>query len=323
MPRRSPEPAAVFTALALGLASGACTSASEGGAEPDPAPAGPPQVITLSHPAAWLVQVLLPTGSADATLLLPKGTDPAAFRPDGAAVARLAEADLLVANGAGYEAWTETASLPRQRLVSLAADVALIESPAHRHSHGDGPAHTHGGPDPHTWMDPQRYGQGAAALSARLQALLPADRVEIDARREVLAEKLDELDQALRSADGCAKGRRLAANHPSFTYLAQRLSLDVQVFDLAPDAPPAPQAAAAAQEWAGDGPRPVLLWEAPPAAEATGALPAFDHLALDPLEQPDDSGRYDYLVQAHRNVAVLQGLCAPAPGASGADDPPR
>lgn len=302
--------------------------------DPAPAPATPPgpeapaaasvaeaapeaaaprlDVRALSIPAAWLADRV---GGARVavTTIVPVGEDPPAWRPSPELVAGLADADLVVAVGAGYEAWTATATLRGSTFVDSAHGLDLIELPGTVHRHGKAGEHSHAGADPHTWMDPTLWLAQAGAVHAALVRADPDGQAVFDANLVALKADIDVLDATLAEASAPLKGLRFAANHPSFNYLARRYGLDVRTIDLDPEATPSPEARAAVEAWrASAGERAVLLWEAPPSAATIAALPdGIEHVALDPLEQPW-SGGYDWLAQARGNATRLRRLAEPA-----------
>jgi hypothetical protein len=108
----------------------------------------PLSIKTTSYPADLLARRLAPSG-AMVSLILPAGEDPPHWQPPGALVSSLAEADLIVANGAGFEAWMATAALPESKLVRAADGVPTIAGAATTHSHGPAGAHSHGAVDQH------------------------------------------------------------------------------------------------------------------------------------------------------------------------------
>ena len=149
-----------------------------------------PVVRSLSWPVGWLVDQLA-GGAVDHLCILPAGADPAGWRPDGALVAELGTVDLIVANGAGYEGWVETASLPTARLIDTSRGLQLIEHASTTHSHGAG-EHSHGALDPHTFLDPTLFGRQATRVAAALKSVL-ADDAAIDARLTGLIASLEAL----------------------------------------------------------------------------------------------------------------------------------
>ena len=88
---------------------------------------GPFQVHTLSFPVTWLTERIA-GDAADVTCIHPAGEDPPSWRPTPDQIAGLAGVDLILAHGAGYEAWVATATLPAARLFLTAAAQANIRS---------------------------------------------------------------------------------------------------------------------------------------------------------------------------------------------------
>lgn len=301
----------------------ACSTPSEGPASP---PSGAPvaaevtapqppvrrkDVRALSYPAGWLAERLGGERVA-VTVVIPPGADPPAWQPPPELVASLADADLVVAVGAGYEAWTATAALKPSTFSPLADALDLIVLEGKVHRHGKGGEHSHAGKDPHVWMDPTLVVAQAEVLHAALVRLDPEGRPTFDAALDALRTDATALDDALAGASKALTELRFAANHPSFNYLARRYGLQIATIDLDPETLPGPDAVAAVAAWkATAGARAVLLWEASPTPEVKAALPAgIEHVALDPLEQPWPGG-YDWLGQARGNAMRLQRLSEP------------
>ena len=261
---------------------------------PPPPPAGPPEVVALSEPAAWLVERL--AGDAvTLTRFTPPGEDPPHFRPAPAAISALAEADLVVGVGAGYEAWTAQAMLPPA--VWLADGVPLIEQASTEHQHGGSGAHSHGAVDPHVFGDPQVMADAACRFGKALEAL---GATGAHKRCEPLAAELVALSQQQAAALAPWRGHTLSANHPSYGYLARRHEVFISSLDLDPEVVTEVPAV----------PGQVLFWESEPDAAWRAALPDVHQVVVDPLEQAGPDG-YDYLTQARANVAVFEALPSP------------
>ena len=187
------------------------------------APASP-TVKALSPQAAWLVRRI--GGSRVAVEdLVPAGEDPATWSPSGEVVASLGEATLIVANGAGYEAWTKTATLPTAKLVDTARGLDLVEVEGPTHSHGKQGDHSHAEVDPHTWTDPAVYARQGAAVHAALVRVDPAGKSVYDGNLANVERELatlgGELDHALASPAAAA----VVAADPGFRYLARRAGI--------------------------------------------------------------------------------------------------
>jgi len=278
-----------------------------------PAPEGPPaaaaplDVRSLSYPAHYLA-ARLAGDAARVTCALPPGEDPPHWQPPGALVAEIAGADLIVANGAGFEAWVATASLPAARLVDSAAGVELVTIEGATHSHGAAGEHSHAGVDPHTWSDPRTYLAQARNVAAALGAARPEAAPAVGGALAALAADLEALDARLAAALAPAAGAPLFANHPAYNYLARRYGLTLRSFDFDPATPPDPAALADFLEAIEGVEAPLLFWEQAPSPAARAAFPdRVRHVALDPLEQPA-GGRYDYLEAAAANAAALEAL---------------
>jgi zinc transport system substrate-binding protein len=303
--------ASLTLALALALTlslTGACSPREETLPEaPPPAEEAALRVETLSYPVDWLVSRI---GADDVAVhcVLPEGEDPAHWQPLPETVTALQDADLIVANGATFEAWTETATLPSGRYVDTSAGLDLIESEGKVHAHGTHGKHSHAGVDPHTWADPLLFAEQARVVKEALVAADPDNAPAYRERYEGLRSELGKLSEETRAAIEAVAQRSFASNHPAYAYLARRMGIQIRAFDLAPDEAPSEEQVAAVREWAAGAEEPVMLWEEAPDAEVTGALPeGIEHVVLDPLEQPGPEG-YDYLAQARRNLEVWREL---------------
>jgi zinc transport system substrate-binding protein len=274
---------------------------------------GPLDIRSLSFPAHWLVERV---GGEHVQVrnVMPIGEDAPHWRPEAELIAGLAQADLIVGNGAGYEAWTATATLPTDKLVFTAQGVELIRTHSTTHSHGSGGSHSHGEVDPHTWASPRLYAQQAEALSVALGRLDPAHAGDFTLAAASLSSELSALGERYIEVFARRGDASLACGHPSYRYLARQLGIEIEAFELDPKTPPSEEAIATVQAWAEGRDQLVLFWEAVPTSEVKAALPGdIQHVLLDPLEQPRGSEAYDYLEQSRANLATLEDLFPPVP----------
>lgn len=291
------HPGARLILAALGLA--ACGTATA------PAARGPLEVQALSFPAGWVAE-RIGGDRVHVTVFPPAGEDPPFWQPAAADVARLADADLILAVGAGYEAWTATAALPDDRVVQLATGADLIQLGATRHSHGAQGAHEHVGADPHLWLDPALLGASVVAVTERFVIADPAGEAAYREASRTLLLELKEMDEAWRGALESLVGAEVAANHPTWSYWARRYGFTVRVFDVAPDQAPSADVATAVQAWQAAHPSGRFFWESAPTSAALAALPPLRSVILNPLEQPPAGGRYDWLAAARADLDVLR-----------------
>ncbi|CAA9536842.1 MAG: Zinc ABC transporter, substrate-binding protein ZnuA, partial [uncultured Thermoleophilia bacterium] len=165
------------------------------------------------------------------------------FEPGPRQAEVVSRARLLVAVGAGFDAWVDDLA------AGAGGDPAVVEvapqdelRPAgagheeamEGHDHGGG-GHEHAEEgdeaelDPHFWHDP-RLARGAVdAVEAALAAADPGGAEAYRAGATRYRAELAELDRALAERYGTvpAARRRLVTNHDAFSYLARRYGLEV------------------------------------------------------------------------------------------------
>lgn len=138
--------------------------------------------------------------------------DPHDFEPTTADAARFTHAGVVVVNGLGYDDWAghviDTLS-PRPVVVD-AGEVAGL----------------HEGDDPHVWYGPQ-YVEGVAdAVTAALEAQMPAASEYLQTRRAAWSEQTRPLDEAVAALGPIAAGRSFAATEPVFDHMAAAVGLE-------------------------------------------------------------------------------------------------
>lgn len=200
---------------------GAC-----GGEEhPSTAPRGGsrPVVWATSWPV-WSWAKRIGGDAIDLRCVLPADADVESFEPERKTIAAIADAELVVSNGAELEHWTMHASLPLGIVVDASRAFAkeLLTLPtADAHAHGPGETHVHGGLNPHVWLDPVFAQQQARAVHEGLSRVLPAAQVQLDQGLQILITEFEGLDAQCR-AIRFAPGELLVATHPTWAYLGKR-----------------------------------------------------------------------------------------------------
>ena len=246
---------------------------------------------TSTYPLYWMASTL--AGSdAEVFFAPPAEGDPATWAPDDAAIQRLQAADRIVINGAGFETWVGTTSLPLSRLVDTSAGLKARLRSARGHHHGPGEGHAL---DPHVWLDPQLAAVQLAVVAAQFQGRVPD--AALTARTERLQAALKQIETTLTQLGSAAGDQVLLANHRAYDYLAARAHLRVNSLDVAPDAPAsaaAPICIVARRLKAHH-----MLWESTPAPALAAELTRCDVVShvLRPLESPPPEGSY---LKAHQ-----------------------
>ncbi|MBW3089989.1 metal ABC transporter solute-binding protein, Zn/Mn family [Bifidobacterium miconisargentati] len=107
------------------------------------------------------------------SLINSTSADPHDYEATASDLAKLAKADIVVLNGAGYDGWAEKAQLDtkRQAVVNVGdlMGITATEEHEHDHDHADGEEghhHHHGSTNPHLWFSPEAVLKAAEAINA-------------------------------------------------------------------------------------------------------------------------------------------------------------
>ena len=204
----------VGVALTMGLALAAVACSDEGGSGDGP-------LIVATHSLLGDLAVNVFGDEAEVQVVMPAGTDPHEFEPSAAQVAMLNEADLVVANGLGFEAGLTDA------LDAAAADgVTVLEL-------GEAldplPLAEDDGEDPHWFTDPLRMAAAAGLVATAAESVEGLDPT-------VLAEQAASHASAIEAADAEIAAdletipedqRQMVTNHEVFGYFADRYGFEV------------------------------------------------------------------------------------------------
>ncbi|NCC26953.1 MAG: ABC transporter substrate-binding protein [Gammaproteobacteria bacterium] len=165
--------------------------------------------------------------------LVRAGQDPHAYEPTARQIAALAEADLYVRVGVGFEdAWMSRLLVanPRMRVLDAQDGIELRRKaaghdhgdPDHGHDHG----HDHGDVDPHVWTSPARVKIMGARIRDALADLAPEYAADFAANYDRFAADLDALDTEIRARLAGVENRRFMVYHPAWGYFAEDYDLD-------------------------------------------------------------------------------------------------
>ena len=159
--------------------------------------------------------------------LLPPDLDPHAFEPAPADVAKVAESQVLIVNGAGLEEWLAPLleNAGGQRLVVEAARGLTTRVPGA----SDPAAGEHPEGDPHFWLDPLQVVSYVANIRDGLSQADPAGKEVYAANAAAYTTRLMELDQWIRAQVDTvpAERRLLVTNHETLGYFADQYGFTV------------------------------------------------------------------------------------------------
>ncbi len=219
--------------LTAGLGLGLAGCGGEAG-DPDASVTDAPRSVAVSnHPLAFFA-ARIGGDRVDVRWLVPDGVDPAAWSPNGSDLAAMQSADLILLNGATYEPWRSTASLPRERVVDTTAAIRNVlieteEGPVH--AHGPDGEHTHRGTASTTWLDPELAIAQSAAIEKALAELMPAHQDQFRSNRGVLIRELQERAAAIEQAINADPGRPVIFSRPVYQYLDRRFRMNGETLD--------------------------------------------------------------------------------------------
>jgi zinc/manganese transport system substrate-binding protein len=156
-------------------------------------------------------------GGADVavtSILHRPGQDPHLFEASASVARALAEADITIAEGGGYDPWMQSLldASPRDGRRSLVV-ATLMHRP---------------GGNPHLWYDPATMPVVARAMEAAMAAADPAHAADFAARRDRFLASLAPLRARIGAMRAHFAGVAVAATEPVFAPMAAALGLEMR-----------------------------------------------------------------------------------------------
>ena len=181
-----------LSTIAITAAAGLTLTACSSGGSADPA-ADDKQINIVASTAIWGDIAEAMTENMDnvnvTTILDNNRDDPHTYEASAKDLAHLTTADLVVANGAGYDNWL-TDQVREETPIISAEPLAEghDHDHDHDHDHGDHEGHDHGGANPHVWFTMSVIDNFVQMLAEELQKLDPEDAPDPAAVTEQTAE---------------------------------------------------------------------------------------------------------------------------------------
>lgn len=239
-----------------------------------------PVLAPTNYPLAYFTERLA-GDFADILYEIPADVDPAFWRPSDAQISAIQKADLVIVNGATYEKWAVTTSLPDDKIVdtSLAFADSLIEiENAATHSHGKEGEHSHGGTAFTTWLDLTQANQQAAAIKDALVATFPDHAKSINQAYPKLSKDLMDLDAKMKKTAESLENKTFLASHPIYQYFARAYGLEIHSLTWEPEMELTKEAVAELTALQQKHPAAkTFIWEGAP---TTSHIPALEKLGL-------------------------------------------
>ncbi|MCG2787894.1 MAG: metal ABC transporter substrate-binding protein [Anaerolineae bacterium] len=175
--------------------------------------------------------------------LIPIGLDPHAFEPTPQDVAKIADSQMLIINGAGFEEWIEETisnAGGNTKIVEASAGLAMREAseaePSHEHEGEEADEHEgeehdehHHEGDPHFWLDPNQVIVYAENIRDGLSEIDPAGKDTYAKNAAGYIGQLRELDTWIRAqVEQIPVERRvLVTDHDTLGYFAEQYGFSV------------------------------------------------------------------------------------------------
>ena len=163
----------------------------------------------------------------DLSVLLPVGTDPHSFDPTPQDISKVSEADLVIINGAGLEAFLdnliESAGV-QDRVIQVSNGIEFLASNEEGHEHDD----DHNGDNPHTWTDPNNVIVWVSNIEQALSNIDPENAGTYHANAEAYQTELKTLDAWIRDQVESIpiENRKLVTDHQLFGYFAEEYGFE-------------------------------------------------------------------------------------------------
>ncbi len=280
------------------------------------AQAAPSQIVVSNLPLLVFAKVAV-GDAATVVLPVPEGIDPPFWKPSAEDVIRLQSAVLVLVNGATYERWLPSVTLPMSRVVDTSAGFAtqLLENVEDvTHSHGPAGEHSHKGTAFTTWMDFALAAKQANAVAEAIATKVPAiakDSAAAAAVRERgrrLADQLQALATRTQAAGKALAQRPVLGSHPVYQYLARSAGLNMKSVHWEPDAEPTPEQWKELESIRATHPATVMFWESAPLPNVVQELSSrgIASIVIEPVGNAEDRSVQKWLAAMEANVARLE-----------------
>ncbi len=188
-----------------------------------------PRIVATFSLLADIARQLAPKAATVESLVGPDA-DTHVFEPSPADARRLAQAEVIVVNGLGFEGWIDRlikVSGSKAAVAVASAGIVPLKRVASDQAHrGRAQEDTIG--DPHAWQDLRLGRQYAINVSLALAQRWPQHQTEVLTRTKDYLQRVDQLDQQMRDGFNAIprEQRRVITSHDAFAYLGAAYGID-------------------------------------------------------------------------------------------------
>jgi zinc/manganese transport system substrate-binding protein len=181
------------------------------------APARAPQIVASFSILADMAREVAPPGIEVSALVGPDA-DAHVFEPTPAHGRRLAQADLVIVNGLGFEGWID-------RLIKVSGYKGAVVVASRGITPRQG---SHHGSDPHAWQDLALARRYVANLADGIGQRWPERSAEVQVRSADYGKRIDALDRQVREGFVAIPRarRRIITSHDAFGYFGAAYGID-------------------------------------------------------------------------------------------------
>lgn len=167
------------------------------------------------------------------SVLLPVGMDPHGFDPTPQDIAKVAQADVIFANGLGLEEFLDgliegAGAEAKLMFVSEGVDFLTSEGADENDHEGQNQEHSLNGADPHTWTDPHNVLVWIDNIEKVLSEVDPENADDYAKNANLYQTELEALDAWIREQVALlpAENRKLVTDHALFGYFVKRYGFE-------------------------------------------------------------------------------------------------
>ena len=261
------------------------------------------QVVTTFYPLYALTKAV---GGKDVevTSLIATGVEAHDWTPKAKDMMRIADADLFVYNGAGFEGWVDA-------FIQNEADANLHVIEASKNV--DRIAIGKKTYDPHVWTSPKQAVKMAQAIYAGLVKVDKANKANYSKNLAKVEKQLEKLDATYNAVVAAAPRKDIVVSHEAFEYLGRDYGLEVKsIMGLSPEAEPTAKQLQQISTFIRENQVKVILVEelaSPKLAKTLAADLGVETILFNPIEgltEKQEKAGEDYFSLLKQNASTLE-----------------
>lgn len=267
------------------------------------------EVFVSNYPLGYMVSELT-SGEITPDMPWAGQGDPAYWKPSEEAVSALQESKLVVFNGAEYEKWAKTLSLPKSKIVDTSASFkdSLIEVEGEVHTHGPEGEHSHTHKAITTWLDMNLAREHLKAVFQALIDFKVASKDTLERNFTSLDAAIADMDSELKKIGKTMEGKAVFGSHPIYQYLAKAYGINIIELHLEPGEFPSESQWDELKRKSDENEIKYILWEGEPLVKTREKLDSIGitSLTYSPCGDRPEEGDFISVMETNiRNLASV------------------